>query len=149
MAVVAGAGMLSQANIRQLRQSDTDYVVAARLGGLRGAARSRITDLDQYDPPDAYGVRLLDTEHGGHRLIELYDPQYAARDRAKRQEAIAKAKRHRREGRIRSYKYLKYRGETQLDHDRIERDAALDSLHGVYTSLDLDAATVRGRYADL
>lgn len=161
--VVADRGMLSQDNLKALRDHGIDYIVGARLRGLKRATQERILDREGYAAEDrAVTQACLTVPLGDDRLVVNWSAKRARRDAHDRQRHIDKLRRQCQRSRKphaflsnRGYaKYLKIDGDArvELNEDRIAAEARWDGLHGVRTSLaeaDASATEVLNHYRGL
>lgn len=163
--VVADRGMLSKANLQQLRDAHIHYVVGARLKSLPQRLQAQVTERTRYSSP-AGGrvgddeVTLAEFAHGAERLVVSHSSKRARKDRRTRVEAVWRLR-----GKLRASdrpkqwltnrgnaRYLRLEGESRvaLDRARYEAQAQWDGLHGVITDLPSVAALdVLGFYRDL
>lgn len=152
--VVADRGMLSRANLQQLRDYGIDYVVGARLRSLPMALRRQLTATGQDRRSTA------EYDYNEDRLIVRFSAAQAQRDASQRALQVQRL-----QGRVagaphpkallsnRGYgKYLRIEGDSRvvLDDAKIAAEAGWDGLQGVITSLkELPAADAFSAYHGL
>ena len=151
--VVADAGMMSEENVAMLTCEGHDYVVAARLRSMRAEHRAKVAGPHEWTPTSAHR-KVAEVRIGNRRLILRYCARRAAKDAHERDQAVAQAKRRLAsdvKGSGRRGRYLKVsRNAVTLNQTAIDRDAQLEGLHGVWTSLeDASMAEVYTRYGAL
>ncbi len=152
VAMVADAGLLSQANPGWLEAKEHDYVVEARLRALPPALLEQVWDLGRHGPADGDEPRLLDIMWEGRRLIVRHDPARARKDGHDREAAAERAEESVRADVVAPGAHLAANDteSARPDQDAAGRDARLDGMRGVWTSLaDLSAEEVWRRHADL
>ena len=169
--VVTDAGLLSGENLAALESAGFEWVVAARLRRLGvedlaelspGASgwESSESGEEEEEAPEGVGrgprIRELVLTQGamkGRRLVVTWNPKKARRDARQRAEAVAKAKKRVKAaatGKGRPARFLRVqRGAMTFDQEAEHRDALVDGLHGVLTSLPDPAPAIRAHYAEL
>ena len=138
--LVADSEMSNETNIADLRELNCDYLLAAQLDSIGGDKLAELLlELKRQDV-GADGVRVLDTEHDGRRLVLSYSPSLAKKQRRERTQLIES---------------LLTDGERwgNLNVKAFEaEEAKLDGVHGIYTSLSIEncsASAIKARYAEL
>ena len=153
--VVTDADMTSRENLTALSDAGFDWVVAARLRQLSRTQQAQLGSCD-WDTSDSDKKRLANLDIERRRLVLQWDPKRARKDQRGRDREVKKLRTRLNQGfkgRGRHMRYLKVeKGAVSLDQEAIERDALLDGLHGVWTSLtesQMSAPGIRQHYAQL
>ncbi|MGI0061326.1 MAG: IS1634 family transposase [Nitrosotalea sp.] len=149
LTIVADAGMLSFANMEELKKHNLTYIVGARMGNLTATL---IQDL-AVSLRSTEGIYVKrETPHG--TLICDYSKKRASKDKSDREKQIRKAQRQIEEGDpvLKRIPFLKEKTKTiyKLNLDLIEKDKLLDGLKGYYANvLGMDESLIVARYKDL
>ena len=153
--VVVDAGMASRENLATLSDAGFDWMVAAQLHKLPHAEQVKLAfhDWDMGNPDEK---RLTNLEIEGRRLVLQWDPERARKDQRERDKDVAKLRKHLSQnfnGIDRFAHYLKVKeGVVLLDEEAIECAAALDGMHGIWTSLaesQMSAQEIHQHYGQL
>lgn len=149
LTVIADAGMLSFANMEELKKHQLTYIVGARMGNLSETLMREIsTSLHSTE-----GLFIKrETPHG--TLICDYSRKRASKDKSDREKQIRKAERQIEEGNpiLKRYPFLKEKTKIvyRLNIELIEKDKLLDGLKGYYTNVtNMDESLIVARYRDL
>jgi transposase len=92
--------MMNSDNIKEVESSDYEYIFGERLRNMASGIQNEILDLDKYktlkvsDITDGQeiAIRYYVTGYKGKRLISTYSSKRAAKDKAEREEKLARAK---------------------------------------------------------
>ena len=138
--LVADSGTSNETNIADLRELNCDYLLTARFDSIDDDKLTQLLlELKRQDA-DHDGVRVLDTELDGRRLVLSYS------------QSLAKKQRHERRQLIKSL-LTGGKGWGNLHAQIIAaEDSRLDGVHGVYTSLSIEghsASAIQARHAEL
>jgi transposase len=97
---VADTGMMNSDNIKEVESSDYEYIFGERLRNMASGIQNEILNLDKYktlkvsDITDGQeiAIQYYVTGYKGKRLISTYSSKRAAKDKAEREEKLARAK---------------------------------------------------------
>lgn len=152
--VVADAGLLSDKNMRILRQNNYCYILGARIKNESDRIKSAILKLTLSNGESA---ELQKDE--SNRLIISYSSSRAAKDEVNRQRGIWKLNKLIESGKLtkaqinnKGYnRFLKMNGEIKitLDEDRIKEDNKWDGLKGYVTNCTLSKEEIINNYGYL
>jgi len=161
---VADTGMMNAENVEQVKQADYEYIFGERLKNISKSKQDEIIDLAKYKileiPDSATGeiiaIKYYVTEYNGKRLIATHSDKRAKKDKAERDEKIAKAllfinKPEPLEKKVK-YHYLKKEGKNTyiLDIEKIERSQMFDGYFCIATNnTDLSEASILEAYKQL
>lgn len=160
--LVADRAMFNIANLNLMDSLDVEYVVAAKLRSLNKDMQGKILNSTLYRPEEVkqelHWINTFNLDK--RRLIVSYSSDRAKKDKADRQRLIDKMFKKVKNGKIKitdlvsnqgSKKFIKVLADkAELDHDKIERDAQWDGLHGVITNIKgKTPKQILGRYRDL
>ena len=152
--VVADSGLMSEKNVRLLRQAGYKYIIGARIKNASGEMKERILAT-----PRVQGT--LNDIHcpDGDRLIVGYSEERARKNRHDREEGIERLRKRYAKGSLtkadinkRGYnKFLEISSgvTVRIDESKIAEDAAWDGLKGYKTNTDLTPAQVYEEYQSL
>ena len=156
--VVADAGLLNKRNLALLEAHGFYYIVAARMGWIKGDLQEQVLDSDAYSllyKTDAGSekdnrIRFRDLDYGeGRRLVMTWKAKRAKKNKHDREKAIeklrkklAKSKKPKSFLKASGYKrFLSIQGEGKVDIDetKIKESERWDGLHGLITNLPAKA----------
>jgi len=149
LTIVADAGMLSFNNMEVLQKHGLQYVVGARIGGIKETV---IKDISKnIDKQENYIVEAK-TKYG--RLLVDYSKKRASKDKSDREKQIRKAEFQIINGNpiVKRIRFLKEETKTKykLNQSLIDKDMVLDGLKGYYTNTnEMDTRLLINRYKDL
>ena len=173
--IVADRGLNSKLNLKLIREAGYDYIVAARLKGMKRSVRDSALSPEGYihqsDEGEEFRYKTLPHDNvvkGANgevynlreHLIVSFSGKRARKDRSDRKRLLEKAERllqnpsqisssNKRGGK----KYLRNMGEEPewvLDEDAVERDALFDGYYAIQTSaLDMTATEIMDAYHKL
>lgn len=162
---VADRGMLSEENLSFLEATQLEYIVGARIRGLKKSLKEQILDESHYvndvkEEAENKSRYAEFKQSGNRRLIVSYTEPRAKKDRYDREKAISKLTEKLKKSKnptelISNYgykKYLKVAGKTtvSIDQEKLEENARWDGLHGVITNnIHLSAAEILAHYRSL
>ena len=97
---VADTGMMNKDNIKEVQESDYEYIFGERLRSMARNIQNEVLDLSKYkklgvtDITEGKEIEILYyvTGYKGKRLISTYSSKRAAKDKAERDEKIERAK---------------------------------------------------------
>lgn len=147
LTVVADAAMISQNNIKALKQANLSYIVGARLGNMKLSLISEINK--KLNGVDGANVRLLTSY--GFLICNFSSKRYAKdkhemEDQIKKAQLILEGKREIRKNKFLSkIKNVNY----SLNEKLIEKTGLLLGIRGYYTDLDIPEKIIIERYSDL
>jgi len=145
---VADRGMLSSKNLKFLEENGFEYIISARLRGMKNSLQKQILDIGSYRENgeiegERIGIKELALEDQ-RRLIVSFSAKRAAKERHDREASLRKLQEKlKRSKRVKQLitnhgykKYLKVKGNSEalLDEEKIVRDSRWDGLHGIITN---------------
>jgi transposase len=145
---VADTGMMNKDNLQEVQNSDYEFIFGERLKNLARGIQTEILDLSNYqklkvsDITDKQEIEIqyYVTGYKGKRLISTYSSKRAAKDKAEREEKIARAKifidkPDSLDKKARTF-YLKKEGKDQysLDYEKIKRSERFDGFTTIATN---------------
>jgi transposase len=153
--VIADSGLLSKANIQQLKTKDYQYILGARIRNSDAALSQKILDLKLIADGDT-GVIANDD---GDRLVVSYTDKRARNDEYNRTKGLRRLEKRVKSGKLtkdqinsRGYnKYLLLQNEISvvIDYDKFHADGLWDGLKGYTTNTSLSAQSVISNYSNL
>ncbi len=165
--VVADSGMLNSANIALFDKGGTaegfEYIVGDRLKSMGEAAIKHLTDLNNYTTviiQDSEGkdlpLKYCTYSYNGRTIICTWSEKRAKKDKAEREEKIAKAQKmldqpSNIEKKASRY-FIKNTGEKKyaLDQQKIEQQARFDGFKAIATNAkDITPQVALEKYKDL
>ena len=161
---MADTGMMNKDNIKEVQESDYEYIFGERLRSMARNIQNEILDLSKYkklkvtDITEGKEIEILYyvTGYKGKRLISTYSSKRAAKDKAERDEKIERASNF-----IANPSPLDKKAKTfflkkdeksrySLDIDKIKRSERFDGFMTIATNNKiLSAADVLGAYKQL
>lgn len=161
---VADTGMMNKDNIKEVQESDYEYIFGERLRSMARNIQNEILDLSKYkklkvtDITEGKEIEILYyvTGYKGKRLISTYSSKRAAKDKAERDEKIERAKSFIAnpsplDKKAKTF-FLKKDEKSQysLDIEKIERSERFDGFMTIATNNRvLSPADVLGAYKQL
>lgn len=161
---VADTGMMNADNVEEVRQADYEYIFGERLKNISRNKQNEIIDLTKYQSlsvndsktDGVVSIKYYTTQYNDKRLIATYSEKRAKKDKAEREEKIAKAiafinnpeplnKKAR-------YHYLKKEGKNNysIDYEKIQRSELFDGFFCIATNnTDLTEAVILDAYKQL
>jgi transposase len=161
---VADTGMMNKDNIKEVQESDYEYIFGERLRSMVRNIQNEILDFSKYkklkvtDITDGNEIEILYyvTGYKGKRLISTYSAKRAAKDKAERDEKIERAKKFITNPSTLDKKaktfYLKKNKKSHysLDIEKIKRSERFDGFMTIATNnSELSVADVLGAYKQL
>ena len=161
---VADTGMMNKDNIKEVKDSDYEYIFGERLRSMARSIQNEILDLSKYkklkvtDITDGKEIEIqyYVTGYQGKRLINTYSARRAAKDKAERDEKIERAKSFLANPSSLDKKaktfYLKKdeKSNYSLDEEKIKRSERFDGFMTIATNnTELSPADVLGAYKQL
>ena len=161
---VADTGMMNKDNIKEVKESDYEYIFGERLRSMARNIQNEILDLSKYkklkvtDITDGNEIEIqyYVTGYKGKRLINTYSSRRAARDKAERDEKIERAQSFLANPSTLDKKaktfYLKKdeKSNYSLDEQKIKRSERFDGFMTIATNnTELSPADVLGAYKQL
>lgn len=149
LTIVADAGMLSFNNMEVLQEHNLQYIVGARMGGIK---ENTIKDISEKINRQENYIIEAQTKYG--RLLVDFSKKRASKDKSDREKQIRKAKVQIVNGNpiLKRIRFLKEDVKTkyELNQSLIDKDIILDGLKGYYTNTgEKDARLLINRYKDL
>lgn len=151
--IVADSGLLSNANIEELKRKDYEFILGARIKAEKKEIQQKILALKLQNGESAT------IEKGDLKLIITYSDDRARKDKYNREKGLRKLEKQVKTGRLtkssinnKGYnKYLKIDGEINvvIDHQRYEADAKWDGLKGYITNSKLSKEEIIENYQHL
>jgi transposase len=160
--LVADRAMFNTKNLALMDELEVQYVVAAKLRGLKKEVKQRVLNSRLYKPQELkqelHWINTFDIDN--RQLIVSYSSSRAKKDRADRQRLIERLLKKVKNGKLKiadlvnnhgSKKFIKtVKDEAQLDNEKIARDSEWDGLHGVITNIkDKSSQEILNRYRQL
>jgi len=161
---VADTGMMNTDNIKDVQESDYEYIFGERLRSIARYIQNEILDLSKYkklkvtDITDGKEINILYyvTMYKGKRLISTYSERRAAKDRYEREEKIKRAQQFINnpsslEKKAKKF-YLKKdeKSNYTLDIEKIKTSERFDGFMTIATNnMELSTADVLGAYKQL
>lgn len=161
---VADTGMMNKDNIKEVKESDYEYIFGERLRSMARNIQNEILDLSKYeklkvtDITDGEEIEIMyyATGYKGKRLINTYSERRAAKDKAEREEKIERAKDFLSNPSSLDKKaktfYLKKdeKSNYSLDIEKIKRSERFDGFMTIATNnTKLSPADILGAYKQL
>ncbi len=152
--VVADAGLMSNDNIKALKEMDYDFIIGARLKNESDHIKKKILEKMLSD-----GQTISIKKQTGDRIIVNYTAKRAAKDEYNRKRGLNRLEKQIHSGKLtksninnRGYnKYLKLEGDIniQIDYDKFNKDRSWDGLKGYITNTKLNNKQVIDNYKNL
>ena len=152
--VVADSGLMSEKNVRMLKEAGYKYIIGARIKNLSGDMKEKVLST-----PRVQGTLSDIPCPDGDRLIVGYSEERARKNRHDREEGIERLKKRYAKGSLtksdinrRGYnKFLEISSgvTVKIDEGKIAEDAAWDGLKGYKTNTGLTPAQVYEEYSNL
>lgn len=162
---VGDSGMTSEKNIKELEDQNIRYILGSRMRSVK-VIREKVLKYDlvevlkNKDQNKPYEVKknlfVIEKNEDGKRYIICFNPEEAKKDKAVREEIVAKL-----ESEIKGSpkKYMHHRLhkrflkiskiQTEIDTEKIKEEAQYDGLFVIETDTELSAEEVALRYKDL
>ncbi|MEX2347228.1 MAG: IS1634 family transposase, partial [Balneolaceae bacterium] len=151
--VVADAGLMSKANIDQLKDNGYEFILGARLKKEPDWVKQRLFGLDLDDGQSA----IIDKE--GIKLVVCWSQKRAKKDAYNRQKGLKKLEKQIKSKKLtkahinnRGYnKYLKLDGQisVSIDYQKFKEDTKWDGLKGYVTNARLKKEQIITNYTNL
>ena len=152
--VVADSGLMSNQNIRELKENNYQYIIGARIKNESEEIKSQVLKLDLKD-----GESAIIKKQSIDRLIVGYSLQRAKKDSYNRKRGIEKLEKLISTGQLtkkhinnKGYnKYLILKGEINIaiDYEKYKMDSKWDGLKGYFTNTNLSKEEVIEQYTQL
>lgn len=153
--VIADSGLLSKANIAQLKVKGYQYILGARIRNSDAVLSQKIVELKLTTDGDTG----LITKDDGDRLVISYTDKRARNDEHNRNKGLKRLEKRVKGGKLtkdqinsRGYnKYLLLQNEINvvIDYDKFHTDGLWDGLKGYTTNTSLPAQVVISNYSNL
>lgn len=149
LTVVADAAMISQDNIKALKENNLKYIVGARMGNLSSALIQSVSkELNQVD---GASIRTQ-TNHG--TIICNFSAKRYNKDKYEMEKQLKKAEEYlKNPSQLKRTKFLKNKGEFsyELNNELIEKTKLLQGIKGYYTNLpkEIPDAAIVNHYHSL
>ena len=151
--VVADSGLLSNQNIKDLKEKNYEFILGARIKNESQSIKKKILALQLKDGQSSI------IKKGDLKLIITYSDSRAKKDKYNREKGLRSLEKRIRTGKLtksninnRGYnKYLKLEGEIQvvIDKEKYENDAKWDGLKGYLTNAKLSKKEILENYHHL
>lgn len=161
---VADTGMMNADNVEEVKQADYEYIFGERLKNISHDKQDEILDLSKYttlnlkaqNTDEVIQIKYYTTEYKGKRLIATHSAKRAKKDKAEREEKIAKAiafinNPEPLKKKAKHY-FIKQKGENVyiLDENKIKRSEMFDGYMCLATNnTDLSEAMILDAYKQL
>ena len=152
--VVADAGLLSNDNIKALKDLDYQYIIGARIKNESEKIKKQILNNQLGD-----GQIMTIKKPDNTRLIVAYATNRAAKDEHNRKRGLQRLEKQLRAGKLtkssinnKGYnKYLKLKGDVsiEIDYEKFNNDKSWDGLKGYITNANLNDKQVIENYKNL
>ena len=152
--VVADAGLLSNDNIKALKDLDYRYIIGARIKNEPEKIKKQILDKRLGD-----GQMMTIRKSGNTRLIVAYATNRAVKDEHNRKRGLQRLEKQIKAGKLtkssinnKGYnKYLKLTGDVsiQIDYEKFNNDQSWDGLKGYISNTNLKDKQVIENYKNL
>lgn len=161
---VADTGMMNAGNVEEVVNAHYEYIFGERLKNIATSKQDEILDLSRYTTIAVQGhdgggtipLKYFTTQYNGKRLIATYSTKRAAKDKAEREEKLAKAKvlidNPASLEKKAKYHYLKKVGKDKyvLDQEKISRSEKFDGFFCIATNnTDLSTEVILDAYKQL
>jgi transposase len=153
LVVIADAGLLSSANIEELKTKKHEFILGARIKNEKQIIREKILNLGLKNGESAVITK------GDLKLIITFSKARAEKDKYNRQKGLRRLEKQIKTGKLtkaainnRGYnKYLKLEGEitVAIDQQKYEQDAKWDGLKGYITNSKLNKDEIIENYNHL
>jgi len=153
LVIIADSGLLSNANIKELKSKKYEFILGARIKNESESIKKKILSLELKNGQSAI-IKKDDL-----KLIINYSEKRAKKDRYNRERGIQKLTKKIKSGRLtksninnRGYnKFLKLNGEIQvtMDQEKIGQDSRWDGLKGYITNSSLKKDEIIENYKHL
>jgi len=154
LVVIADSGLLSNANINELRDKGYEFILGARIKNESKQIKDKILTFDYINNDE----QLIEKEDS-FRLLVTYSEKRAKKDNHNRKKGLAKLEKKIKSGKLtksninnRGYnKYLKMEGEinVSVDMKKFKEDGKWDGLKGYITNTELKNKEIIENYANL
>ena len=152
--VVADAGLLSNDNIKALKELDYQYIIGARIKNEPEKIKKQILDKRLGD-----GQMMTIRKSGNTRLIVAYATNRAVKDEHNRKRGLQRLEKQIKAGKLtkssinnKGYnKYLKLTGDVsiEIDYEKFNNDQSWDGLKGYISNTNLKDKQVIENYKNL
>ena len=152
--VVADAGLLSNDNIKALKELDYQYIIGARIKNEPEKIKKQILDKGLGD-----GQMMTIRKSGNTRLIVAYATNRAVKDEHNRKRGLQRLEKQIKAGKLtkssinnKGYnKYLKLTGDVsiEIDYEKFNNDQSWDGLKGYISNTNLKDKQVIENYKNL
>lgn len=161
---VADTGMMNTDNVMEVQAADYEYIFGERLKNITASIQDKITDITNYQKlkvsdicsNEEIEIQYFVTEYKGKKLISTYSSKRASKDKAEREQKIAKAQAYLENpytlGKKAKRFYLKKQGKDQysLDLEKIKKSEQFDVFMTIATNnKELSVAQVLEAYKQL
>lgn len=153
LVIIADSGLLSNANIEELRARNYEFILGARIKNEKHEIQHKILSLNL-----ANGESTI-IKRGDLKLIITYSDKRAKKDRQNRERGLKKLEKQIKTGKLtkssinnRGYnKYLKMDGQISIaiDYEKFNADADWDGLKGYLTNARLTKEEIIENYSQL
>ena len=156
--------MMNTDNVMEVQAADYEYIFGERLKNITASIQDKITDITNYQKlkvsdicsNEEIEIQYFVTEYKGKKLISTYSSKRASKDKAEREQKIAKAQAYLENpytlGKKAKRFYLKKQGKDQysLDLEKIKKSEQFDGFMTIATNnKELSVAQVLEAYKQL
>jgi len=161
---VADTGMMNSDNVKDVQDSDYEFIFGERLKNISTEKQNEILDITKYqlleledqNSNEKIHINYFVTEYKGKRLISTYSSKRAAKDKHERDEKIAKAMEFiknpsalEKKSKVHFLKKLSKENYV-LDEEKIRRSERFDGFFCIATNnIDLTVAQILDTYKQL
>lgn len=160
---VGDSGMMSKENVKEIQESQMQYILGARLRNSKVIKEKILSDIDDLKNPEkrsSYEVKqnlfVLEKTAEGKRYILCYNPEEAKRDKAVREEILQRLQS---EINTSPKKYMRHKlykrflniteVKATLDMQKVKEEEQYDGVFVIETDTDFSPEEVALRYKDL
>ena len=152
--IVADAGLLSNNNIKALKEKEYTFILGAR---IKNETNSVVREIEQLQLNDGQIQRIIKSDNT--KLFVSYSDNRAKKDSFNRERGLKRLQKSLNAGRLtksninnRGYnKYLKLEGDIKIEinYEKFESDSKWDGLKGYITNTELSGSEVIDSYNNL
>ena len=161
---VADTGMMNADNVQEVMDAEYEYIFGERFKNIAESKQDELLDLDKYttievqedEGESPVKLKYYTTSYNSKRLIATYSTKRAAKDKAEREEKIAKAQIFLKDpsqlGKKAKVYFLKKDAKNKyvLDKDKISRSERFDGFFCIATNnTDLSTDKILDAYKQL
>jgi transposase len=160
LAVVGDRGMISKANINELRKNGLSYILGYRMRTIGPEERRKVLSQASLRKLKNSKLQYKEVDHKGDRLVVCYNEERAEKDRLHREKDIEKLREKLKSAKnikklISNPNHRKYieineeKTRAKIDEKKVKDDALYDGVFVLTTNTRLSCVQVVERYKDL